>query len=70
MFLGRLSISAKFLLVLAVIFSFQAGISVVSLLDLKQSLVQDRKSEVKHLLEVAYSTVCVLLRSGAKRPHD
>jgi methyl-accepting chemotaxis protein len=57
MFLGRLSVSAKFLLVLAVIFSFHAGISVVSLLDLKQSLVQDRKSEVKHLLEVAYSTV-------------
>ena len=56
-FLGRLSISARFLLVLAVTFTFQAGISVVSFLDLKHSLVEDRKSEVKHLLEAAYSTV-------------
>lgn len=57
MFLGRLSIAARFLLFLTVIFGLLAAISVVSLLDLKRSLVQDRKSEVKHLLEVAYSTV-------------
>lgn len=57
MFLGRLSVSARFLLVLAIGFTFQAGISVVSLLDLKRSLEQDRAAEVKHLLEVAYSTV-------------
>ncbi|MGP0089485.1 MAG: EAL domain-containing protein [Xanthobacteraceae bacterium] len=57
MFLGRLSVSARFLLVLAIGFTFQAGISVVSLLDLKRSLEQDRVAEVKHLLEVAYSTV-------------
>jgi methyl-accepting chemotaxis protein len=56
-FLGRLSVSARFLLVLAVAFTVQAGISVTSLLDLKHSLVDDRKTEVKHLLEVAYSTV-------------
>src|SRR5450755_3875783 len=57
MFLNRLSVSARFLLVLAIGFTFQAGISVVSLLDQKNSLMQDRTSEVKHLLEVGYSTV-------------
>ena len=57
MFLGRLRVSARFLLVLTVAFIVQAGISIVSLIDLKQSLVQDRKIEVKHLLETAYSTV-------------
>ena len=57
MFLTRLSVSARFLLVLAIGFTFQAGISVVSLLDQKNSLMQDRESEVKHLLEAGYSTV-------------
>ncbi len=57
MFLTRLSVSARFLLVLAIGFTFQAGISAVSLLDLKNSLMQDRVSEVKHLLEAGYSTV-------------
>src|SRR5271165_6143938 len=57
MFLSRLSVSARFLLVLAIGFTFQAGISAVSLLDLKNSLMQDRVSEVKHLLEAGYSTV-------------
>jgi diguanylate cyclase (GGDEF)-like protein len=56
-FLGRLSVSARFLLVVAVGFIFQAGISFSSLFYLKESLVQDRVSEVKHLLETAYSTV-------------
>jgi methyl-accepting chemotaxis protein len=66
MFLGRLSVSARFLLVMLVGFIFQAGISVVSLLDLKQSLVQDRKIEVKHLLEAAYSTVAFYHDQAAK----
>jgi diguanylate cyclase (GGDEF)-like protein len=56
MVLARLSVSARFLLVLAIGFVFQAGVSVVSLLDLKKSLMQDRIAEVKHLLEVGYST--------------
>jgi methyl-accepting chemotaxis protein len=56
-FLGRLRVSARFLLVLTVAFAVQAGISIVSLIDLKHSLVQDREIEVKHLLETAYSTV-------------
>src|SRR5580704_3312721 len=66
MFLGRLSVSARFLLVMLVGFIFQAGISVVSLLDLKHSLVQDRVSEVKHLLEAAYSTVAFYHDQAAK----
>ena len=57
MFLTRLSVSARFLLVLAIGFTFQAGISLVSLLDQKNSLMQDRAIEVKHLLEAGYSTV-------------
>jgi diguanylate cyclase (GGDEF)-like protein len=56
-YLGRLSISARFLLVLAIGFTSLAGISIGSLIYLKQSLTQDRISEVKHLLESAYSTV-------------
>jgi methyl-accepting chemotaxis protein len=59
MFLSRLSVSARFLLVLAIGFTFQAGVSIVSLLDLKNSLMQDRISEVKHLLEAGYSTVAL-----------
>jgi methyl-accepting chemotaxis protein len=66
MFLGRLSVSARFLLVMLVGFIFQAGISVVSLLDLRHSLVQDRVSEVKHLLETAYSTVAFYHDQAAK----
>ncbi len=59
MFLSRLSVSARFLLVLAIGFIFQAGVSIVSLLDLRNSLMQDRTSEVKHLLEAGYSTVAM-----------
>jgi methyl-accepting chemotaxis protein len=66
MFLGRLSVSARFLLVMLVGFIFQAGISVVSLLDLRHSLVQDRVSEVKHLLETAYSSVAFYHDQAAK----
>jgi diguanylate cyclase (GGDEF)-like protein len=57
MVLSRFSVSTRFLLVLAIGFTFQAGISIVSLVDLKNSLMQDRESEVKHLLQVGYSTV-------------
>jgi len=59
MFLTRLNVSARFLLVLAIGFTIQAGISIVSLLDLRNSLMQDRISEVKHLLEAGYSTVAM-----------
>jgi len=57
MFLTRLSVSARFLLVLGIGFAIQAGISVVSLLHQKDALMQDRMSEVKHLLETGYSAV-------------
>ncbi len=57
MFLTRLNVSARFLLVLAIGFTFQAGISIVSLLDQRNSLMQDRASEVRHLLETGYSAV-------------
>jgi len=56
MALSRLNVSSRFLLVLAIGFTFQAAISVVSLVDLRNSLMQDRESEVKHLLQVGYST--------------
>jgi diguanylate cyclase (GGDEF)-like protein len=45
------------MIVLAIGFTFQAGISVVSLVNLKQAMLRDRTFEVKHLLETAYSTV-------------
>src|ERR1700690_3642667 len=57
MFLTRLSVSARFLLVLAIAFTFQAGISIVSLLDQRNALMQDRASEVKHLLEPGHGGV-------------
>jgi diguanylate cyclase (GGDEF)-like protein len=66
MFLTRLSVSARFLLVLAIGFTFQAGISIVSLLDQKNALMQDRASEVKHLLEVGYSAVVFYHDQAAK----
>ena len=52
-----LSVSARFLLVLAIGFTIQAGISINSLQDLRTSLIQDRVAEVKHLLDVGFSTV-------------
>ncbi|WP_105534350.1 EAL domain-containing protein [Solimicrobium silvestre] len=54
---SRLSVAARFLLVLLIGFIFQAGISVISLLDLKRSMMQERTSEVKHLLDTGYSTL-------------
>jgi len=45
------------MLVLLIGVTFQACISVASLLEFKRSLVQDRISEVKHLLDTAYSSV-------------
>jgi hypothetical protein len=57
MLLSRLSISARFLLVLAVGLVFQAGLSAVSLVNLRQSMVADRVTEVRHLVDVACSIV-------------
>jgi len=57
MLLSRLSISARFLLVLAVGLVFQAGLSAVSLVNLKRSMMADRVTEVRHLVDVAYSIV-------------
>jgi diguanylate cyclase (GGDEF)-like protein len=54
---SRLSVSARFMMVLVIGFTFQACISVVSLLSLRESLLKARTAEVKHLLETAYSTV-------------
>jgi diguanylate cyclase (GGDEF)-like protein len=55
--LGRLTVSLRFLLVLAIGLLFQAAISGASLLKLKQTLLQDRADEVKHLDQAAYSVV-------------
>jgi diguanylate cyclase (GGDEF)-like protein len=57
MSLDRISVSARFMIVLLIGFTFQACISITSLLEFKRSLVQDRITEVKHLLDTAYSTV-------------
>jgi len=56
-FLARLGISARLIAVLAIGFTYQASISGVSLIHLKESLLQQRTIEVKHLLETAFSTV-------------
>jgi diguanylate cyclase (GGDEF)-like protein len=45
------------MVVLVIGFAFQACISALSLINLKQSMLRDRTAEVKHLLETAYSTV-------------
>jgi len=55
MFLSRLSISTRFLLVLALGVVFQAGLSAVSLVHLRTSMVSDRINEVRHLVDAAYS---------------
>jgi len=57
MFRARLTVSSRFILVLGIGFIFQAGISLVSLMLLEQALLQQRTSEVKHLLDTAYSIV-------------
>ncbi len=56
-FLGRFSVSDRFLLVLATGLMIQIGISGLSLVKIRQSLVEDRISEVKHLVDAAYSTI-------------
>jgi signal transduction histidine kinase len=66
MFLARLSIRSRFMLVLIIGFAFQACISVVSLISLKQSMLQARTSEVQHLLEAAYSEVVFYHGQAAK----
>lgn len=53
----RMSVSVRFLLVMCIGLALQAGISLLSLIHLRQSLIEDRKAEVKHLLETAYSLV-------------
>jgi diguanylate cyclase (GGDEF)-like protein len=45
------------MLVLVIGIALQACLSVVSLLNLRQALLEARQAEVKHLLETAYSTV-------------
>jgi diguanylate cyclase (GGDEF)-like protein len=57
MFLSRLSVSARFLLVLAIGFTFQAVIPILTLFELRSSLIEGRVSEVKHLDQTAYSIV-------------
>jgi signal transduction histidine kinase len=66
MFLARLSIRSRFMLVLVIGFAFQACISVVSLISLKESMLQARTLEVKHLLETAYSAVVFYHNQAAK----
>ncbi len=66
MILARLSVSSRFMIVLIIGIVFQAGISVISLISLKQSLLQARTSEVKHLLETAYSTVSFYHEQASK----
>lgn len=57
MFRLRLSVSARFMLVLLIGILFQACISFVSLIKLRQSLLAARTNEVHHLVDTAYSTV-------------
>jgi diguanylate cyclase (GGDEF)-like protein len=66
MLLGRLSVKMRFMLVLAIGLAFQACMSVVSLANLKHTLIQARTAEVKHLLETAYSTVAFYHDQAAK----
>jgi len=66
MLLSRLSISARFLLVLAVGVAFQAGLSAVSLVNLKASMVTDRVSEVRHLVDAAYGVTAFYHEQAAR----
>ncbi len=66
MLLSRLSISARFLLVLAVGLVFQAGLSAVSLVNLRRSMVADRVTEVRHLVDVACSIVALYHDEAAR----
>ena len=62
----RLSVSTRFMLVLAIGIVFQACISFVSLIKLKQSLLHDRAAEVRHLVDTAYTTVAFYQDQAAK----
>jgi diguanylate cyclase (GGDEF)-like protein len=57
MLFKHITVSNRLLIVLAIGTIFQAGVSVVSLLEMRQSVITDRTIEVKHLLESAYSIV-------------
>ncbi len=57
MLISKLKISSRLLIILIIVFVFQACISYLSLSNLKQSLLQDRMLEVKHIQETAYSAV-------------
>jgi len=54
---ARLSVSARLLLILAIGVTFQAGLSLNSLLQLKRALLEQRSAEVRRQLDTAYSTV-------------
>lgn len=62
----RLSVSTRFMLVLAIGIAFQACISFVSLIKLKQSLLNARAAEVRHLVDSAYSTVALYHDQAAR----
>ncbi len=66
MFLSRLSISTRFLLVLALGVVFQASLSAVSIVHLKESMVSDRISEVRHLVDAAYSVTAFYHEQAAR----
>ena len=55
--LGRLSVSQRFLLVLAIGIIVQAGISIAMIVDLRTELLDARASEARHLDQTAYSIV-------------
>ncbi|NEU15039.1 methyl-accepting chemotaxis protein [Methylobacterium sp. BTF04] len=57
MILGRLSISRRILLVLAIGIATPAFVSVQSLINVRQSLLEARASEMKHLDEAAWMLV-------------
>lgn len=66
MFLSRLSVSSRFMLVLVIGLSAQAGISIQSMITLRNALYEDRAEEVKHLEEAAYTAVAGYYNLAAK----
>ena len=66
MLLGRLSVKLRFMTVLVIGFTFSACIALVSLVQLRHVLLQERTGEVKHLLETAYTTVAFYHDQAAK----
>jgi diguanylate cyclase (GGDEF)-like protein len=54
---ARFSVSTRLLLILAIGVTFQALLSLNSLLQLKRALLQQRSAEVRRQLDTAYSTV-------------